>query len=232
MNDARNAKPVETMRMTGGEIAFFTEEIGLSTSYLEYGSGGSTKLAVRQASIKNMTSVESDPAFLDAVVLPDPEIQKAIADSRLRFLLPDIGPTRKSGVPKDSTAIHLWPNYALCPYLHGSAKPDLILVDGRFRVACCLAATLQAPAAAVLVHDYTLRRHYHVLENYFEIEKQVDTLVKLRRSENFNARSARNLLKKYLYSPCDDRQTPHARFFRFLSNTRRSLKRRWKSERD
>ncbi len=220
------------MRMSNQEIAFFTEEISLSTSYLEYGSGGSTKLAVRQASVRKITSVESDPGFLDSAVLPDSEVQKAILDSRLSFLVPDIGPTGEWGIPKDSTAIHLWPNYALCPYLHGSITPDLILVDGRFRVACCLVAALQAPAATVLVHDYTIRRHYHILENYFEIEKQVDTLVKFRRLQNFNARSARNLLKKYLYSPCDDRQTPHARFFRFLSNARRSLKRRWKSKKD
>jgi len=214
---------IKIMRMSNQEIAFFTEQIASSTNYLEYGSGGSTKLAARETSVRRITSVESDPGFLESAVFPDLDIQKAILDSRLKFLVADIGPTGEWGVPKDATTIHLWPNYSLCPYMHGSIMPDLILVDGRFRIACCLVAALQAPAATVLVHDYTIRPYYHILENYFEIEEKVDTLVKFRRPHCFDSRSAQILLNKYVYLPRDDRQTPQARVRRFLLKVKHRL---------
>ena len=107
--------------------------------------------------------------------------QKALQTSRLRFLVPDIGQTGDWGVPENSDSMHLWPNYALCPFLHGSVLPDLVLIDGRFRVACSLVVAMQAPSTTILVHDYTLRPAYKILEAFLTIEKTIDTLVMLRR---------------------------------------------------
>jgi hypothetical protein len=135
---------------------------------------------------------------------------------RLRFLIADIGPTGGWGYPRDTSKIHLWPNYALCPYLYGYS-PDLILVDGRFRVACSLAAALQVPEATVLIHDYRGRCHYHIIERFFSIDTTVDTLVRCRRKRPFDEQSARTLLRSYLYAPGDDSQTRWAKGRLFLS---------------
>jgi hypothetical protein len=209
--------------MSQTEIDCFTKAVSSAKHYLEYGAGGSTALAARSPSIQTICSVESDPAFLASAVSTDPSVQEAVHSKRLKFLTADIGPTGDWGIPKDGAKIHLWPNYALCPFMHGNPTPDLVLIDGRFRVACCLVAAMEAPSATLLVHDYTLRSGYQVLEAFFDIEQTVDTLVKFRRGPRFNERIARNALRHYLYSPNDESQTPRARLGRKLSRIRHRL---------
>jgi hypothetical protein len=208
--------------MSHAEIDLFASALQRSSVYLEYGAGGSTKLAASSSALKSITSVESDPVFLETHVRNDTDVQRAISSGRLRFLIADIGPTGDWGYPKDSAKMHLWPNYALCPYLHGY-NPDLILIDGRFRVACGLAAALQAPEATVLIHDYTDRRNYHVLDRFFTINKRVDTLVECRKRQPFDDRFARSLLHSYLYAPADEYQTTWAKARRFLRKVRRTV---------
>lgn len=213
------------MIMSNAEIDLFTEALSSASNYLEYGAGGSTKKAARLFTLTSITAVESDSSFIENQLLNDVDVQLAIKAGRLRFLIADIGPTSDWGYPKDNSKIHLWPNYALCPYLYGYS-PDLILVDGRFRVACCLVAALQAPAATVLIHDYKDRSHYHIIERFFAIDRMVDTLVRCRRVQSFDEQSARALLKRYLYVPGDESQTKWAKGGRLLSKVKHSLIRR------
>jgi hypothetical protein len=213
------------MRMSNAEIDLFTEALVSARNYLEYGAGGSTRRAARLSTLAGITTVESDPSFIENQLLNDADVQQAMKVGRLRFLIADIGPTGNWGYPRDTSKMHLWPNYALCPYLHGYS-PDLILVDGRFRVACSLAAALQAPEATVLIHDYRDRCYYHIIERFFSIDTIVDTLVRCRRRRPFDEQSARTLLRSYLYAPGDDRQTGWAKERRFLSRIAHRLMRR------
>ncbi|HTB80435.1 MAG TPA: hypothetical protein VK717_06080 [Opitutaceae bacterium] len=190
------------MRMSDAEITAFATAVNTATHYLEYGAGGSTKLAAKVPTLSTITSVESDPDFINHHVKTDAGVQAAVQSGRLRFLIADLGPTEAWGHPSDRRKAHLWPNYALCPYLHGY-QPDLILIDGRFRVACGLAAALQAPDATILVHDYSIRPRYKILERFLKIEERVDTLVRCRRRENMDENAARRLLGVYLYCPSD-----------------------------
>jgi protein O-GlcNAc transferase len=58
-------------------------------------------------------------------------------------------------------------------------KIDIVLIDGRFRVACLLSVILNTPSAKgvfILFHDFWNREKYHtVLKHVIEIER-VDTL--------------------------------------------------------
>lgn len=211
-----------TMSMSDPEIAMLTAAVNTARHYLEYGTGDSTKLAVRVPTVSSVTSVESDPAFISSHLSGDADIQAATQSGRLRFLIVNIGPTGAWGNPLDRSKVHLWPNYALCPYLHGY-HPDLILIDGRFRVACGLAAALQAFDATILIHDYPNRQHYHILERFLKIEDGVDTLVRCRRLANLDEDSARRLLGAYLYSPADLSPTRRAKLRRYISKTTRRL---------
>ena len=56
------------------------------------------------------------------------------------------------------------------PWRHGPVKPDLVLIDGRFRVACFLHSLLAADAGTpLLFDDYTNRPHYHLVEEFCPI---------------------------------------------------------------
>jgi len=58
------------------------------------------------------------------------------------------------------------------PWQHGSVKPDLVLIDGRFRVACFLHSLLAAePGTPILFDDYSNRPHYHLVEESYPIEQ-------------------------------------------------------------
>ena len=129
---------------------------------LEYGSGGSTMLAASMPG-KYVISVESDrnwaldmQARIDAAGFPSPAVIWHV----------DIGETGRWGRPVDDSAWQKYHHYPLSIWSEPFFRhPDLILIDGRFRAACLVAAALriQKPAV-VLFDDYVHREAYHAVE--------------------------------------------------------------------
>ena len=138
-------------------IAFLRERMQQSRCYLEYGSGGSTRMATRYQ-IPHVFSVESDLAFAKAV-------RRAVSHERctsqLRMSTPDFGPTGPWGYPRTRERAGIWWRYPLDIWGMIRAEqvtPDLILIDGRFRAACFFACLLQAePGTVILLDDYAGR---------------------------------------------------------------------------
>src|SRR5690606_6546009 len=65
--------------------------------------------------------------------------------------------------------------------------PDLVLVDGRFRVACCFSVALmqatrgEAEPPLLMMHDISeARPHYRLVFDAFEPVEQAETLVVMR----------------------------------------------------
>jgi hypothetical protein len=153
--------------------------------YAEFGTGGSTLLAARQG-FEMMVGVESDPAWA-AMVREDEEVAAVIAAGRASILHADIGPVGAWGSPVNRDAVRPWPGYIARMWEEWDrlgSVPDLILVDGRFRVACCLSAALMAaanrgrhPAPLVLIHDVGERRpNYDRALDFFHVEEQAGSL--------------------------------------------------------
>ena len=82
----------------------------------------------------------------------------------------DIGPTAEWGNPTDRTCSAQWPAYPSTVwkrYCDTQEYPDLILIDGRFRVACFLTTLIMARSGnTILFDDYYDRPHYHLVEKY------------------------------------------------------------------
>ena len=149
-------------------MPMFMDLLGAATSYLEYGSGGSTIVATRMK-VPTVT-VESDRLFARAVM------KRIAPDAPHRMLVANIGMTREWGVPvfKTPTRSRLarWRTYVDLPFEAMGADaifPDLVLVDGRFRQACALEtarqARLRGAATTIFVDDYQ-GRSYHSVERY------------------------------------------------------------------
>jgi hypothetical protein len=139
--------------MSDGEIRLYETLLEKATSVLEYGCGGSTFIAAKRKALR-ITSVDSDPGWFDKLRELAP-IRNAEADGRLCFFYADIGPTGKHGHPTDENFRSKWPEYSQLPWRDASFAPDLILVDGRFRVACILQSLLHMPKDAnIVVHDF------------------------------------------------------------------------------
>jgi hypothetical protein len=129
---------------------------------LEYGSGGSTLLAASLPD-KLIFSVESDRSWALALQM---QIDQLDLPSPATVHYADIGPTGRWGRPLDDSH---WAQYHRYPLRIWSEpffrQPDLILIDGRFRAACLVAACLRSTKpVTVLFDDYTDRPAYHVVE--------------------------------------------------------------------
>lgn len=149
--------------------ALLAERLGKSKIFLEYGSGGSSVMAA-QSNIRKIYSIDSDETYLRAV-----QARIGQLGGDLEKYLPiyaDIGPTGDWGRPRDYGSAALWPAYANEPWNvmeKQGASPDLILVDGRFRVACFLISALLADEGCVILFDdYFDRPGYHVVEKYLK----------------------------------------------------------------
>ena len=149
--------------MSAEELAAFRAWLRAgAATYAEFGMGGSTLEAAR-CGFEHMVSVDSDRRWVDSV-RAHPEIAPAIAQGRLAALHGDVGPTREWGNPLDDSQARRWPRYIQAQWsewVRRGRQPDLILVDGRFRVACALSALLardgDAAPLRVMVHDMQLR---------------------------------------------------------------------------
>lgn len=152
-----------------GEL--FLRMITDSRSYLEYGSGGSTVLA---ASLnKPFVSVDTDRYLIAAVRR---KIGELASNQHLEHA--NIGWTKIHGYPvvKWPYAItrKRWKAYVEKPWrcVDNNLLPDLVLIDGRFRAAAALTSCVHlagSPNCRILVDDYVMRPHYHVIADYAEL---------------------------------------------------------------
>ena len=150
-------------RMPEPAVARLRELLEKSSCYLEYGAGGSTVLA-NSLGVPVSISVESDNAWLDVL-----RREMAIAPSAERiFLHADIGPTGEWGHPISEDMWRSWHDYPLIGWKECRSRflsPDLVLIDGRFRMACFYATLIFAKAGAtILFDDYVDRPFYHSIE--------------------------------------------------------------------
>ncbi|MDZ4134234.1 MAG: hypothetical protein U1D06_01390 [Paracoccaceae bacterium] len=149
-----------------------------ASTILEYGSGGSTVLAGEMPG-KTVFSVESDRDWHDMM---QRWFVKAPPEATVHLHHADVGPTESWGMPKNARAIRRWPDYALgvwdrVDFLH----PDVVLIDGRFRVACLLTTAYRITRPVIaLFDDYAPRPGYHRVE---ELLKPVATIGRMARFE-------------------------------------------------
>lgn len=151
--------------MPGPAVARLEAGLASASAYLEYGSGGSTALALRSG-LKALVCVESDKNWLS-------DLKTSLDQSgstTCLFVHADIGPTKEWGHPVDDTCWKQYHRYPLLGWQEAAAagiKPDLILIDGRFRRACFYATLLHAKSGAtILFDDYSDRRFYHSVEAF------------------------------------------------------------------
>lgn len=147
-----------------GACLLWLSYLNPSTRYFEWGSGFTTRTA--DALVKDSVSIEGSKSWHDSM--------RQFNFSRTQLVYVDIGKTGSYSWPKNSSRGH--------EYIHSVRKygtRDVILVDGRWRVACALASVPRlSRTGRMLVHDFQ-RAEYHVLLKHFELETRVDNLAVL-----------------------------------------------------
>jgi len=183
-------------RMSAPETALFKQHLKGAKSLLEFGCGGSTVLAA-ELGVRRITSVDSDPAWLEQVSR-HPKVRAIQFKGRYA----DIGPIGLWGKPRRKAQAHRWPAYSMAVWEELDASPDVVLVDGRFRVACCLQALLHTkPGAKILFHDFWDRPQYHAVLSYARCLGRADTLAVLRAKPRMDWKALAEDLARCLLDP-------------------------------
>lgn len=182
--------------------------------YLEYGSGGSTILAAKLG-IDRIITVETDKVFLDAVISHLKDCKGIVP------LHSNIGLTTSYGYPLFDLkkkrhfsygapfliSKKKWEKHASLPWdfinkNYPGESPDLILIDGRFRVASVLISlmNLENDATILILDDY--RDHYKGIEPYIDnIEWIEERSICFTRKLNFDYDACLNDYNRYRYDP-------------------------------
>jgi hypothetical protein len=158
-----------TPHMDEDGLNFFRNAIAEARCYLEYGAGGSTVYACNEAKVPFIISVDTDPLWVNNV---SQSLTRNPA-SGVVVQLCDLGEVEAWGFPKSKDKIGDFWRYMSIPWdLARSNRlvPDLIFIDGRFRVASFLYSLLNARVGTtILFDDYMNRPEYFVVEKFCKL---------------------------------------------------------------
>ncbi|MEG0821687.1 MAG: hypothetical protein RR101_07965 [Burkholderiaceae bacterium] len=173
--------------------------------FLEYGAGGSTVIAARWG-VATTVSVESSPEWVSKVEAAVAEAKLAAnTTSAVHVLHADIGKTGDWGRPIDRKAIERWHLYPAAGWQRLrelGLSPDLVLIDGRFRVACFCVSLLSArPGAVILFDDYVNRPGYHVVESFCPVVARHDRMAEFQVPERVDTPAVLACLLSRLHEP-------------------------------
>lgn len=144
-------------RLTGGltlpECLALSALLNASESYLEFGAGVSTRLAAASPSLAKIVSIESDQAYINLT-------RASLADhDKVEFRLAPVGRTGLFGYPLNRSVSVA--QYA--SVLKPGETFDLVLVDGRFRIAAAARShrhLSKTGRSRLLIHDFARRPAY------------------------------------------------------------------------
>lgn len=193
--------PVEELpqpHMTDDERGLFNRYCRRSIRVVEFGSGGSTFQYFRRPQIEVVVTVESDPEWL-ARLRAHPMLAAEEASGRWVPIHGDIGPTKQWGYPVDGArAQGMAGNYHAAVWRDHPGLYDLVLVDGRFRIACALQAIpFVKPRGVVMIHDFDSRPGYAALLKFFDEVAHVDQLIVLKPRRDISLRAYTLALNRY-----------------------------------
>jgi len=85
---------------------------------------------------------------------------------KLTFRFIDVGCKGNWGNPSPTCPQSTYEQY----YKRIDGSPDLVLIDGRFRVACALSIWFALNTSAIVIFDdFFNRPYYHIVLNYYNV---------------------------------------------------------------
>ena len=166
-----------------------------ANSYLEFGSGGTTALACHSG-VQRITSVETDLSFLSSLIQRY-SLRRFIDTGRLSMRHVEVGRTGKWGYPRTTPPDRQIENYLSWPKMVPDA--DLVLLDGRFRVATAAECAIRYDAnTEILIHDYQDREQYRIVESFMTLTDCTDSLAMFR-PDPARREQAKRVRQDYFY---------------------------------
>jgi hypothetical protein len=158
---------------------YFEEKLKTAKSYLEFGSGGSTLLASKYVK-GQIISIESDTEWFNKLS------KQFEGNSNIKLQLVDLLCKPMTwGHPSANCPESRKREYSQMVKNFDLSDVNLVLIDGRFRVACALHIhSLISNDTDVLFDDFEDRlEHYSIVLNYYDVITRVDRMIHLRRKD-------------------------------------------------
>lgn len=145
-----------------GDFELFSDLIKNCIVYGEYGCGKTTLWVAKNSDCK-ILSVDSSLKWINLV---EKKLNVFVNPNRFELLHSYCGEISDFGYPKDYSERNAYYEYFNSIW-ERDLSPDLVLIDGRFRVACFLTSLLRSkPGTKILFDDYSLREEYHIIEDF------------------------------------------------------------------
>lgn len=166
------------------DMIMFYRYLDKANVYFEFGAGGSTYQASIRKNIEKIYTVESDIEWVN-------KLKENIEINKINFLYVEMNTKPNTwGYPGNDCSNIQKINYSnqIRNINDEECKNiDLILIDGRFRVACCLKCfNLINDNCLIVFDDFLDRSEYHIILNYYNIiDKTIDNrMVILQKNKN------------------------------------------------
>lgn len=178
----------------------FYKYLDKATVYFEYGSGGSTYQANIRHNINKIYSVESDIHWIE-------KVKQHIDPDKVTFFHNEMDTQPNTlGRPggESTSAQRIKYSTHIRTLNKGEQKEiDLVLIDGRFRVACCLKCfDVITQDCFIAFDDFLNRPAYHIVLNYFDIvEQTTDKRMVILQKKKSVTSIPTDIIKKYELIP-------------------------------
>ena len=189
---AKDALFPERPALFDGDDALFIQLARRAKAYGEYGVGASTRWVYCNTQAR-ILAVDTSLDWINHVV----EVQGT--DDRMEVRHVDLGPLGDWGWPLSYTRRAHFGDYVASIWQR-QQKPDLVLVDGRLRVACFLYSLLNSePGCNILFDDYIERQRYHWIEEIVPRAEVCGRQSLFVTPREFDRQKAADLLEKFLF---------------------------------
>jgi len=177
------------------ETQLFYKYLDKCTNYFEYGSGGSTYQACLRNNIEKIYTIESDKEWIEKLI-ENKIIKNKIDNNLLKIIYIDMDTRSKSwGYPGKNSKYNDWKNYVRS-IDKIKEKIDLILIDGRFRVACALYCFDKIIENTLIIFDdFLIRKYYKEVLLYYDIIESEGRLAVLKKKNNIDSPSEKLIIK-------------------------------------
>jgi hypothetical protein len=178
------------------DTQMFYNYLNKSKIYFEYGSGGSTYQASIRNNIVKIYSVESDIKWQNI-------LKENIISNNVTYFYNEMNVLPNTWGNPGPNSTHLqhinYSNYLIKLTLEEQQSIDFILIDGRFRVACCLKCfDIINLDCLIAFDDFLNRPQYHVVLQYYDIvEKTIDNRMVILKKKKCIDFIPEELIKKY-----------------------------------
>ena len=144
-----------------GDDYLFKQYLINCNFYFEYGVGTSTSWVLKNTKT-NIISVDTDKKWINTIDVSN-------KGSRIKLNWVNLGELGNWGRPKSYEYRGKFIDYISNVWCFNE-KADVILIDGRFRVACFLYSLINAKTNSLIIFDdYNNRSYYHVIEEIIPI---------------------------------------------------------------